>query len=392
MKQYVRTGLGLLLLTLSACVPIEQRTLVLVSSSPMATSPLIATSTPASTPVPPLPSLAVDPQMLQATSTTTPPSPPVATTTPQSTATPFPLALSTAELAYLDDARDLWLLDVGDSSARRKITTQGNIRSFAWAPDGQTLAYLVNGAVWLYDMQNGQPECLCPGLPDTDLGLRLSWSPQQQYLVLNQGTSMTQKLALIKVATGQIVRELTVLGYVWGPTERNLLIGRRHYLQQQITLESSDTVDLAIVAVDNRSSAPQILLEGSAEVLHHPTAWLATGKIQYSRLDWNEAAQIGEQSWWAASWQHGELGEPERLVIPTSKADVSMRQRIVERLQLRDAAAGTLYWDWSPDHTKLAVEAEAEPGQLYLLAWESNAEPDFLGTGLKPSWRPARED
>lgn len=307
---------------------------------------------------------------------------------PQATATPRPLALNVAELAYLDDARDLWLMEVGDNPARRKITTQGNIRSFVWSPDGQILAYLVNGAVWLYDMQNGQPACLCHGLPDADLGLRLSWSPQQQYLVLNRGTSMSQKLSMLEAATGQIVKEINVIsGYAWGPDESQLLIGQRHHLDEPIAVQPGDTVDLAVVSLDDPAAAPEILLEGSAEVLYFPRDWLADGQIHYSRLDWNEARQTGEQSYWAAPWQDGELGVPEPLPDPYPRdSDTQLRQRLTERLPLQD---DDLYWDWSPDHTQLVV-AVGPPGKLYLLEGESSAAPRFLGAGLEPSWRPAR--
>lgn len=331
---------------------------------------------------------------LQSTPTDTPTSPPstsVATDTLPATTMPLQLALTEAEIAYLDDARCLWLMDA-DGTARRRITTCGNVRAFAWSPDGQTLAYLVNGAAWLYDMQNGKCKCLLSALPDHDLGLRLSWSPHKQYLVLNEGTSLSQRLSIIEVATGSVVRKIDVIGYAWSPDEENLLIGKRHHLEKPITVQPGDAVDLAVISPGDPKTPPDVLLEGSAQVLYFPFDWLSDGQIQYSRLDWDEAAQTGEQSYWAAPWKNGELGEPEPISYPYQhNGDAQMRQRIVERLQLGDDYdPGTLYWTWSPDHTHLVVEVEQRGRELYLLEWESSAPPRFLGSGKEPRWRPRR--
>ncbi|MDY6876278.1 MAG: hypothetical protein SWK90_08775 [Chloroflexota bacterium] len=310
-----------------------------------------------------------------------------ATPAPTETPTPPPLDLADAQIVYLDMEDHLWLMNA-NSTAHRQLTHTGEAGSPTWSPDGQTLAYIyydeyMQGQTMLYDMQRGT--ALPIGLELQFLTF-LSWSPDGRYLILDVGTGIGRGLVLVELATGQVVQQLGAVGnYAWSPEGDALVIGQRRPLDKPISVEPGDTVSLAVSEIG--STEPKVLLEGSAEVLYFPRAWLLDGRILYDRMDWDEAAQSGSESLWTVTWENGQVGEPQPTDdLPLHYDCDTVQEHINETVNM----PVTGFISWAPDGRHLVFQAGMYPDYgIYLLDWESDDPPRHLADGISPAWRPA---
>ena len=336
----------------------------------------------------------VGPTETRAAETPSPAETATATPAPTETPTPPPLDLADAEIAYLDVEHHLWVMNA-DGTAHRQLTQSGVVRSPTWSPDGQTLTYVYaeseNGPwqVILYDLSRQQAQPLKLDISDgwvhRTLGQAM-WSPDGRYLLLDYGTSPARGLILVEVASGQVVQEFgTEGGYAWSPESDAVVIGQRRPLDEPISVECGDAVSLAVLEVG--AAEPQVLLEGSAEVLYFPRAWLPDGRILYNRVDWDEAAQSGDESLWTVTWEDGHVGEPQPADdLPLRYDCDTVREHIKETVNV----PVTGFISWAPDNRYLVLQTGTHPNYgIYLLDWESDDPPRRLADGISPTWRPA---
>lgn len=77
---------------------------------------------------------------------------------PATTTTPSANGPMSVEVAYVLE-RDIWLHDIA-SEKSRQITKLGNVREFAWSPDGRRIAFAAgeenNTDIWSMDLRNGK--------------------------------------------------------------------------------------------------------------------------------------------------------------------------------------------------------------------------------------------
>lgn len=316
---------------------------------------------------------------------------------PTETPTPPPLDLADAEIAYLDIEHHLWVMNA-DGTAHRQLTQSGVVRSPTWSPDGQTLTYVYaegENEPWqviLYDLSRQQAQPLKLDISDgwvhRTLGQAM-WSPDGRYLLLDYGTSPARGLILVEIATGQVVQEFgTEGGHAWSPESDAVVIGQRRPLDEPISVECGDAVSLAVLEVG--AAEPQVLLEGSAEVLYSPRAWLPDGRILYNRGDWDEAAQSGDESLWTVTWEDGQVGEPQPADdLPLHYDCDTVREHIEETVNV--PVTGFIgFISWAPDNRHLVFQTGTYPNYgIYLLDWESDDPPRRLADGISPTWRPA---
>lgn len=226
------------------------------------------------------------PPTVQPTPSPSPAETVTATPAPTETPTPPPLDLADAEIAYLDIEHHLWVMNV-DGTAHRQLTQSGAVRSPTWSPDGQTLTYVYaeseNGPwqVILYNLSRQQAQPLKLDISDgwvhRTLGQAM-WSPDGRYLLLDYGTSPARGLILVEVTSEQVVQEFgTEGGHAWSPESDAVVIGQRRPLDEPISVECGDSASLAVLEIG--AAEPQVLLEGSAEVLYFQWTWLPDGRI-----------------------------------------------------------------------------------------------------------------
>jgi hypothetical protein len=342
-----------------------------------------------------LPPPTVGPTETRAAETPSPTETPTTIPAPTETPTPLPLDLTDAEIAYLDIEHHLWVTNA-DGTAHRQLTQTGFAMSPTWSPDGQTLTYVYaeseNGLrqVMLYDLSRQQAQTLKLDISDSWIYRTLGqamWSPDGRYLLLDYGTSPARGLILVEVASGQVVQEFgTEGGYAWSPESDAVAIGQRRPLDEPIGVGSGDSVSLAVVEIG--AAKPRVLFEGSAEVLYFPWVWLPDGRILYSRVDWDEAAQSGDESLWTVTWKDGQVGEPQPAAGIPLRYDFDVVQKhIKERSGL--PILGRI--SWALDGRRLAFQGGKYPDYgVYLMDWEAEDPPYRLAEGTSPAWRPAR--
>lgn len=118
------------------------------------------------------------------------------------------------------ETSDIWLVDVRDDSPARRLTT-GRAPAPFWedttpriSPDGNTVAYVDEGAIWLVPASGGPPRKLCEG------GEPL-WAGEHT-LLISVERDRTSRLALVDTADPwprRLAREhggLETLGDEWG--------------------------------------------------------------------------------------------------------------------------------------------------------------------------------
>lgn len=245
--------------------------------------------------------------------------------------------------------------------------------------DAQTLA---GGRVWLYDMQMGRASAIGPELERLT---GIAWSPDGHYLLLDVGTSINRSLSVFELSSGDVIEDLGSLGgYAWSLRGDAVAIGLRQPLTASLSLETGDSVSLAVKVVGQPE--PMVLLEGDAETLYFVRAWLPDARILYARLDWDEAAQSGTSSWWTLAFDGEQLDAEPQLA---TDFPLPYQPEILDRVQSRISPTIFGVIAWSPDyrHSVVAAGPPSAP-DLYRVDWNT-ATSHRLTSGVSPAWRPS---
>ena len=271
--------------------------------------------------------------------------------------------------------------------SRERLTTGGEARSPTWSPDGRTLAYVYQESTdelrraILYEMDDRRHS---HALGNPDRYLRsLAWSPDGRYLLFDSGTGVAGRVVIVEVTTGRVIHELEAVGYTWSPDSGHLAVGQPQPLETPISVEGGDSVSLAVLEMGRQR--PQVVFEGSSEVLYFPLAWLPDDRLLYDRLDWNEKTQHGEHSRWMITLD-GPVSTPQPATgIPPAFDREAILARLPKAFQ--DPATGS--FSWSSDGRWLVFHAGEWPDMgVYLLDWEEGEQPHRLADGAWPAWQP----
>ncbi|HOQ98961.1 MAG TPA: hypothetical protein PLJ35_09075 [Anaerolineae bacterium] len=255
--------------------------------------------------------------------------------------------------------------------------------ALAWSPDGRLLAYVDQqpggwGAAYVYDMATGRTE---PVSRATQPVGQVSWSPDGRYLALDCGTSIVRSLEIVEVATQTFVSPLEAVGYAWSPDGRQLVVGRRRPVQPPLPYEIGDSLSLALV---EPGLPPRVLLEGTADVLYRPLAWLPDGRIIYRRTDRPDKTTGGQDSLWTTRLDGAAVQSEPAHDIPLAYDPQALLARLPAGL--RDTAGA---FSWAPDGRWVTFQAGGYPHWgVYLFDTQTGDAPRCLADGTSPAWRP----
>lgn len=301
---------------------------------------------------------------------------------PTPTVSPTPLATS-GWIAFIGKDQHLWLT-TPTGQHKGPLTSEGQVQSPAWSPDGKTLAYIHQvdkqspGRVRFYNLSSEQSKTLTLTLqhPGT-----VNWSPNGRYLLLDSGTSALRQLTVVEVASGAPLYELSAFGYAWSPDSLHLALGLRQPVDTPLSLETGDSVSLAILALE--TGERRIIFEGTSEHLYFPRGWLPDGRLLFEQLHWDEQTYTGDYSRWTVRYIDGRVDEPQPAQeIPTAFD----RDALLKRLPEDFRNASTHSFSWSPDGQWIVFRSS---GGLYLSEWEAGGEPYHLTDGTAPAWQPS---
>jgi len=308
-------------------------------------------------------------------------------TTPVTSAQPTVTStLPRGLIAFVGPDRQVWLMKP-DGQHKERLTAEGEAFAPAWSPDGQTLAYIYaerkNGLrqAVLYELSSQSRHTI--GISDKRLR-RLSWSPNGRYLILDSGSSIVSHLALVEVATDQVIHELDAVGWAWSPDSQRLALGQIRPLETPISVEPTDSVSLAMLEINQQEV--HVVFEGTSCVLYFPHSWLPDGRLLYDRLDWDENVQAGEYSRWT-------LILNERVSDPQPARNIPLafdQQAILARLPVEfQDNTSTHSFSWSADGRWVVFQAGGWPEWgIYLFDWEEGGQPRRLADGTSPIWQP----
>jgi len=354
----------LLALSLTGCgllseVAVETPSAELASEKLVQPSTLSATAPPSSTPTVSL----------------------VLSANPTPTFSPTPLAAS-GWIAFVGKDQQLWLTTPA-GQRQGPLTSEGRVQSPAWSPDGKTLAYIQQvdeqncGQVMLYNLDAERSTAL---VESPEHAGALEWSPDGRYLLLDSGTGAVRQLAVVEVASGAVLYETSALGYAWSPDGLHLALGLRQPLDTPISLETGDSVSLAILVLETREM--QVVFAGTSERLYFPRAWLPDGRLFFEQLDWDERLQTGDDSRWTVRYTAGRIAEPQAAQDIPAAFD---RDAILARLPDEFRSASTHSFSWSSDGQWTVFQFG---NGIYLFDWKAGGEPRYLADGTSPVWQP----
>ncbi|MEJ5308605.1 MAG: hypothetical protein WHX52_02430 [Anaerolineae bacterium] len=297
------------------------------------------------------------------------------------TASPAPLAAS-GLIAFVGKDQRLWFTTPA-GQRQGPLTAEGWVQSPAWSPDGKTLAYIHqadgqnHGQVVLYAVDAEQSDTLVEAPEHAGA---LEWSPDGRHLLLDSGTGAVRQLAVVEVASGAVLYETSALGYAWSPDGLHLALGLRQPLDTPISLETGDSVSLAILVLEAREM--QVVFAGTSERLYFPRAWLPDGRLFFEQLDWDERLQTGDDSRWTMHYITGRIDEPQ----PTQDIPTAFdREAILARLPEEFRSASTHSFSWSSDGQCMVFQSG---NSIYLFDWAAGGEPRLLADGASPVWQP----
>lgn len=288
------------------------------------------------------------------------------------------------QVAFVAPGGRLRVLGTDGQSAEVPMPAGQSLASPAWSPDGRLLAYIAvsgngYGSAYLFDTSSGHAEPV--SLEPQQFLSRLAWSPNGHYLVLDSGSSVVRSLRIFEVSTRTFMGPVEAIGYAWSPDGTRLAIGRRRPVQPPLPFEIGDSVSLAVV---EPGLPAQVILEGTADVLYRPLAWLPDGRILYRRTDWPDKAQGGQDSLWNARLDGQAVQTEPARDIPLAYDVEALRAHLPA--ELRDTASN---FSWAPDGRWVAFQAGRAPAVgVYLLNTGTSGGLRGLADGTSPAWRP----
>lgn len=325
----------------------------------------------------------VQPSTLSATAlpSSTPTVSPVLSANPTPTVSPTPLAAS-GWIAFVGKDQQLWLTTPA-GQRQGPLTSEGQVESPAWSPDGKTLAYIHQvdeqnlGQVMLYNLDEERSAALVEA---PERSGELEWSPDGRHLLLDSGTGSVRQLAIVEVASGAVLYETSALGSAWSPDGLHLALGLCQPLETPLSLETGDSVSLVILTLE--TGEKQVIFEGTSKQLYFPRAWLPDGRLFFDQLDWDERIQTGDYARWTATYTSGHIDEPQPAQDIPAAFD---RDAILARLPDEFRSASTHSFSWSSDGQWIVFQFG---NGIYLFDWKAGGEPRYLADGTSPVWQP----
>ncbi len=307
---------------------------------------------------------------------------------------------ATGELLYITIDGDLTLLRPGTSSGPEATVLQRGLpahTSWAWSPDGQAYALAIprDGIdahdILVYSVASGELLHETRGFPTFGLGA-IEWPAKGPSFSLDTGTGFGRALDLFTLGQPDPVASIGYQGsYRWSPDAQVIAYCQPREIESpnlwELT-EAGGSGDLAIYLVQTGETTT--LIEGTAEYMYSPTAWLSADRLVVRRL-----ASDPEAPDHVAYFECG-LSDPPSLA-PLEVMPYNLDRDFVVDLvppDLRESCKRTGQYSWTADLSYVAVALRAvESGRFDV--WVMSADgteaskvaDDCVG-GTKALWRP----